>query len=61
MILFLNYEIDQPKTPPDEYLSPNSLNKDYTDDSDDESIVAESYEEGSEIKFTDKSDEEDIL
>ena len=39
----INYEIDQMKTPPDENLAPNSLNRDYTDDhdseSDDESIV----------------------
>ena len=46
----INYEIDQLKTPPDEYLAPNSLNRDYTDDdSDDVRMVTESAEEGSEI------------
>ena len=58
----INYEIYQLKTPPDEYLAPTSLNRDYTDDdSDDESMVTESYEEGSEIELTDDSDEEEIL
>ena len=52
----INYEIDQLKTPPDEYLAPNSLNRDYTDDdSDEKSMVTESNEEGSEIEFTDES------
>ena len=32
----INYEIDQLKTPLDEYLAPNSLNRDYTDDDSDE-------------------------
>ena len=58
----INYEIDQFKTPPDEDLSPNSLNRDYTDDySDYKSMVTESDEEGSEIEFSDESYEEDIL
>ena len=38
----INYEIYQLKIPPDEYLAPNSLNRDYTDDdSDDESMVTD--------------------
>ena len=45
-----------------QYLTPNSLNRDYTDnDSDNESMVMESDEEGSEIEFTDESDGEEIL
>ena len=58
----INCKIDQLKTPPDEYLFPNSLNRDYTDDeSDNKNMVTESDEEDSEIEFTDQSDEEYIL
>ena len=36
----IDYKMDQLKTTPDEYLAPNSLNRDYTDVySDDESMV----------------------
>ena len=57
-----HFDMNQLKTPPNEYLAPNSLNKDYNDDdSDVQSMVTESDEEGSEIGFTDKSDEENNL
>ena len=55
----VNYEIYQLETPPDTWPQTAWTETDY--DSDDESMVTEFDEEGSEIEFTDESDEEDIL
>ena len=60
----INYEIDQLKTPHDEYLAPNSLYRYYTDDeSDDKSMVTESDEESAAVRYNSLTNqhEEDIL